>query len=95
MPIRKKGKLPYKKISKTYELEYGVDSIEIHIDAFEKDSRVLLIDDLIATGGTAQASIDLIEEANACCVDSCFIINLSFLKGMDTLPSKTYSVFPY
>jgi len=83
VPVRKKGKLPYTTISEKYTLEYGVDEVEIHIDAFreKKGARVLLIDDLIATGGTAEASARLINQAGAKCIECCFIINLKFLKG--------------
>jgi adenine phosphoribosyltransferase len=91
VPIRKKGKLPYTTISQKYALEYGFDEIEIHIDAFRytKDARVLLIDDLIATGGTANAAAELIAQAGAQCVEACFIIGLTFLDGMKNLQEKT------
>ncbi len=96
-PIRKKGKLPYTTISEKYALEYGFDEVEIHIDAFECDKErpnVLLIDDLIATGGTAKAAIDLINKAGANCSDACFIIDLKFLNGTENLDKKSdiYSV---
>ncbi len=91
VPVRKKGKLPYTTISQKYSLEYGFDEIEIHIDAFreKKDAKVLLIDDLIATGGTANAAAELIEKAGAKCVEACFIIGLEFLEGIDKLKEKT------
>lgn len=91
VPIRKKGKLPSTTISEKYALEYGVDEIEIHIDAFnnEKDARVLLIDDLIATGGTANAAAKLIKDTGANCVESCFIIGLNFLDGQEKLREQT------
>jgi adenine phosphoribosyltransferase len=92
VPIRKKGKLPYKTISKKYELEYGFDEVEIHIDAVKKGDRVLLIDDLIATGGTAKAGEDLILELGAECVECCFIMELGFLNGRDKFNSPVYSV---
>ena len=81
VPIRKKGKLPHKTISKTYDLEYGSDEVQIHKDAFlnQKDINVVLIDDLLATGGTARASCDLLNELNANIVEACFILNLTFL----------------
>ncbi len=81
VPIRKKGKLPYDTISTTYELEYGVDEIEIHKDAFEPGDRILLVDDLIATGGTAIAAIELLRELNAEIVAACFVIDLPELGG--------------
>lgn len=95
VPIRKKGKLPYTTITEKYSLEYGIDEIEVHIDAFHnKNARVLLIDDLIATGGTANAAAKLIEQAGATCVEACFIIGLNFLDGIKKLEEKTtvYSI---
>lgn len=96
VPIRKKGKLPYKTISKSYALEYGEDSIEIHIDAFgeKKGARVVLIDDLIATGGTASAGVELIETLGAECVEACFLLDLIALGGSKELAKKVsvYSV---
>ncbi len=91
VPIRKKGKLPYTTISQKYSLEYGFDEIEIHIDAFKgkKGARVLLIDDLIATGGTANAAAELITQADAQCVEACFILGLTFLEGIQKLQEKT------
>ncbi len=89
VPIRKKGKLPYTTIGEKYSLEYGYDEIEIHVDAFEKDSKVLLIDDLIATGGTANAAANLIKQAGSECVEACFILGLTFLDGIKNLEEKT------
>ncbi|PHQ91908.1 MAG: adenine phosphoribosyltransferase [Sulfurimonas sp.] len=90
VPIRKKGKLPYTTISEKYSLEYGYDEVEVHIDAFSKipHARVLLIDDLIATGGTANAAASLIHQAGAECIEACFIIELSFLDGTKKLEEK-------
>ena len=95
IPIRKPGKLPYTTISEKYSLEYGVDEVEIHIDAFKCDKekpRVLLIDDLIATGGTATAAVNLINKAGAECIEACFLLNLTFLQG-DAEIKKTTSVY--
>ena len=96
VPIRKPGKLPYTTISEKYSLEYGVDEVAIHIDAFsmvnKPKPRVLLIDDLIATGGTATAAVNLINKAGAQCIEACFIINLTFLQG-DLDIKKTTSVY--
>ena len=81
VPIRKKGKLPYTTIAEKYSLEYGFDEVEVHIDAFDCDkekANVLMIDDLIATGGTAKAAASLINQAGANCVEACFLINLTF-----------------
>ena len=85
VPIRKKGKLPYETISETYALEYGVDEVEMHIDAIASGDRVILVDDLIATGGTASAAIALIERAGGI-VDLCsFVVDLPDLGGSATL----------
>ncbi len=95
VPVRKKGKLPYTTISEKYALEYGYDEVEIHIDAFRgKNKRVLLIDDLIATGGTAEAAAKLIQKTEQNLVEACFIIELSFLDGRKKLENitKVYSV---
>jgi adenine phosphoribosyltransferase len=91
VPIRKKGKLPYTTIGEKYALEYGVDEIEVHLDAFSgvKNAKVLLIDDLIATGGTANAAATLVNQTGAKCVEACFILGLSFLDGIKTLQEKT------
>ncbi len=91
VPIRKKGKLPYTTVSEKYSLEYGFDEVEIHIDAFreKKGARVLLVDDLIATGGTAFAAASLIEKVGAECVEACFILGLKFLDGEKKLGELT------
>ena len=81
VPVRKKGKLPYKTISRSYDLEYGSDTIEIHIDAIAKGDRVLIIDDLLATGGTARAIVDLIEEAGGIIAGVLCLIELEALNG--------------
>ena len=84
--IRKPGKLPYKTISETYELEYGTDSIEMHIDAIENGDKVLVFDDLLATGGTAKAACNLVEKAGGEVVGIAFVIELTgSLHGRDKL----------
>ena len=93
VPIRKKGKLPYKKISNTYSLEYGEDTIEIHVDAINKNEKVLLVDDLIATGGTAQASADLVKQLNGQLYECCFIIDLPELGGSKKLLDDGHNVY--
>ena len=95
--VRKKGKLPYKTVSEKYSLEYGFDEVEIHIDAFsgKKGARVLLIDDLIATGGTAKASANLINKVEANCVECCFIAELTFLNGKESIDTPVYSVLKF
>ena len=85
VPIRKKGKLPHDTIGESYELEYGVDEVEMHVDAVEKGDRVLLVDDLIATGGTAAAAIRLLERAGAEIALCSFVIDLPDLGGADKL----------
>jgi adenine phosphoribosyltransferase len=85
VPVRKKGKLPYKTYRESYELEYGVDEVEIHIDAVAKDDKVLLVDDLIATGGTAAAAIRLLERAGGTVVLCSFVIDLPDLGGSSRL----------
>jgi len=83
--VRKKGKLPYKTITETYALEYGTDSVQMHIDAVAPGQKVLVIDDLIATGGTALATCKMVEQLKGQVVGCGFIIELSFLKGRDKL----------
>ncbi|MGI9405132.1 MAG: adenine phosphoribosyltransferase, partial [Hyphomicrobiaceae bacterium] len=87
VPIRKKGKLPGKAIGQDYELEYGTDIIEMHEDAVRKGERVLLVDDLIATGGTAAAAVKLLRRLEADIVGAAFIVDLPFLKGAAKLRS--------
>ena len=92
--VRKKGKLPYTTVAEKYSLEYGFDEVEVHIDAFgdTKDAKVLLIDDLIATGGTATAAASLIDKVGAVCVEVCFVMELDFLDGKKNIQSPVYSV---
>lgn len=86
VPVRKAGKLPAKTHSIKYDLEYGSDRLEIHQDAIQAGSRVLIVDDLIATGGTAKATANLIQQLQCEVVSFAFIIELSNLKGRDNLP---------
>lgn len=81
VPIRKPGKLPYATIALEYQLEYGMDRLEVHTDAFPKGSRVLLIDDVLATGGTMKACLELVRSTGAEVVACAFVIELSFLEG--------------
>ena len=85
IPVRKKGKLPWKTIGQDYELEYGTDRMEIHIDAVKPGEKVLIVDDLIATGGTAEAAAKLIRQAGGEVVGSAFIIDLPDLGGAKRL----------
>jgi adenine phosphoribosyltransferase len=88
VPIRKKGKLPSRVIGQEYALEYGVDTIEIHADAIGKGDRILLVDDLIATGGTAGAAIDLIRTSGGELIAAAFVIDLPELGGANRLRDK-------
>jgi len=91
VPVRKKGKLPYKRYSVTYELEYGQDTLEVHQDAVNKGDKVLIIDDLLATGGTLGAVIDLIKKMGGEIAGIGFLIELTFLKGRER--NKDYEIF--
>jgi len=93
IPIRKKGKLPGEVESQEYQLEYGTDKIEIHKDAIKKGDRVLLIDDLLATGGTAGAAAALIEKLGGEIVEMAFIVDLPDVGGKKKLKEKGYKVF--
>jgi len=96
IPIRKKGKLPAKVISEKYALEYGTDTIEIHEDALKKGDKVLLIDDLIATGGTALAAVKLIEKVGGEVVSCAFVIDLPELGGKAKLaPQDVYTIVEF
>lgn len=85
VPVRKKGKLPYKTKSVTYQLEYGTDTLEIHEDALKKGDRVLIVDDLLATGGTVQGVAQLVKGFEAKIVGVAFLVELGFLKGREKL----------
>ena len=93
IPIRKKGKLPAETIGHDYALEYGTDRIEIHTDAIQKGDRVLLVDDLIATGGTAEAACKLIDRMGGRIVECCFIIDLPDIGGRARLEKHGHKVF--
>ncbi len=93
VPIRKAGKLPAERISHEYQLEYGTDTIEIHKDAIEKDMKVLLVDDLLATGGTALASAALIEKLGGVVSEMAFIVDLPDVGGSKKLKERGYRVF--
>ena len=92
IPIRKKGKLPWQTIGQEYALEYGVDTIEIHADAIKPGQRVLIVDDLIATGGTAEAAAKLIKRSGGDIVGAAFIIDLPALGGADLLRQNGIAV---
>lgn len=88
VPIRKLGKLPADKITREYALEYGTNSLEVHRDAVRSGERVLLVDDLLATGGTARAAAELLEELGAQVVEAAFVIELAFLNGRAALDGR-------
>src|SRR5919107_712801 len=85
VPIRKKGKLPHQTVRIAYSLEYGIDEMEMHEDAVEKGERVILVDDLIATGGTAEAAVKLLRQLGADVLAACFVIDLPELGGADKI----------
>jgi adenine phosphoribosyltransferase len=91
VPVRKPGKLPFETRQFKYDLEYGSDALEIHVDAVEPGSRVLLVDDLLATGGTIEACLKLAKESEADVIGCAFLIELTFLKGRERL--KDHDVF--
>jgi adenine phosphoribosyltransferase len=85
-PVRKPGKLPSRTLRRTYELEYGNDSLEMHADAVRTGSRVVVVDDLLATGGTAAATVELVREQGAVVVGAVFVVELALLAGRTRLP---------
>ena len=91
--IRKPGKLPAETINQDYELEYVTDRIEVHLDAIEKGEKVLIVDDLIATGGTAEATVRLVQKMKGDIVECCFIIDLPDIGGRDRLENMGLKVF--
>lgn len=92
IPIRKAGKLPFETETVSYDLEYGQASLQIHTDAVSKGERVLLVDDLIATGGTALAGIELLERLGADIIGATFLVNLTYLEGAKALSAKDIPV---
>lgn len=96
VPVRKPGKLPYQTRSHTYDLEYGTDTLEIHVDGVVEGQRVLIVDDLLATGGTVEACCKLISECGATIVGCAFLIELAFLDGAKKLNGfKPHSLIRY
>jgi len=94
--VRKPGKLPWQKISADYALEYGRDTLEMHRDAIAHASRIVLVDDLLATGGTASAALELIRKAGGNVIEAAFMIELSFLEGCAKLaPTRVFSLLQY
>ncbi len=96
VPLRKKGKLPYDTVHMTYDLEYGTATVEIHTDAIEEGQRVLVVDDLLATGGTASAACKLVKELGGKVVECAFVVELAFLRGRDRIKGiPVYSMVSY
>ena len=98
IPIRKKGKLPFKVISETYDLEYGKDTLEMHVDALEANNNVVLIDDVLATGGTISASLKMLETFKVNIIECQFLIEIKALKGHEKIVSlnkKHYSLINF
>ena len=91
VPVRKPNKLPYKTISAAYDLEYGTDNLEIHIDAIQKGDKVLIHDDVLATGGTAKAVCELVEKLGGEIIQLNFLMELTFLNGREKI--KEYDIF--
>jgi adenine phosphoribosyltransferase len=96
IPLRKPGKLPYRTHALQYDLEYGSAELQVHIDGVAKDARVLLVDDLLATGGTMQAGCKLIEKAGGSVAGCAFLVELAFLHGRERLkPHEVFSLIRY
>lgn len=95
VPIRKPGKLPGETLSAEYELEYGSDKVEMHVDAIEKGERVLIVDDLLATGGTGSAAVELCKEAGADVVGCLVLIELDGLNGREKIAVPVYSLMKF
>lgn len=96
IPVRKKGKLPYVSISEKYNLEYGTAELEIHKDALVEGEKALIVDDLLATGGTIKATCNLVEKLGAKVCGIAFVINLAFLKGIEKIKNyKTLTIINY
>lgn len=98
VPVRKRGKLPHTVIGRDYDLEYGADRVEIHVDAVAKGQRIAVIDDLVATGGTALAAVELLEEAGASVTSAAFVIDLPDLGGRTRIEqrgTKTHALLAF
>jgi adenine phosphoribosyltransferase len=96
VPVRKPGKLPYQRRSYSYELEYGTDTLEMHVDGVDRGQRVLVVDDLLATGGTVEACCQIVKHGEATIVGCAFLVELLFLGGADRLrPYPIFSVIQY
>ena len=95
VPVRKRGKLPYKQIEVTYELEYGTDILAAHEDAITEGENVLIIDDLLATGGTLKAMIEIVKTLGGNLIEAAFLVELEFLGGRGSIDCPVYSIVKY
>ncbi len=95
VPVRKKGKLPYKQVEAIYQLEYGTDALSIHADAVRQGENVLIVDDLLATGGTVKAMIELVKKLCGNLVEVAFLVELEFLKGRKGIDVPVFSIIKY
>lgn len=95
VPIRKEGKLPYERLTMDYKLEYGMGTLEMHVDAIDAGQRVLIVDDVLATGGTAKATIDLVRACGGKAVCAAFLVELTGLNGRSLLDCPVYSLVRY
>ena len=95
MPVRKRGKLPYKQIEVTYELEYGTDILAAHEDAITEGENVLIVDDLLATGGTLNAMIEIVKTLGGNLIEAAFLVELEFLGGRGGIDCPVYSIVKY
>ncbi|MBM3274412.1 MAG: adenine phosphoribosyltransferase [Candidatus Sericytochromatia bacterium] len=94
IPVRKPGKLPFETRKQEYDLEYGTDALEMHVDAIEPGSRILIVDDLLATGGTVSATTDLVRASGGDVVAAAFLVELAFLNGRERVAAKGLDIFP-
>jgi adenine phosphoribosyltransferase len=95
VPVRKEGKLPYERLTMNYKLEYGTGTLEMHVDAIEEGQRVLIVDDVLATGGTAKATADLVKASGGKVVCAAFLVELTYLGGRSLLDCPVYSLVRY
>jgi adenine phosphoribosyltransferase len=95
IPVRKRGKLPYKQVEVTYQLEYGTDTLTVHEDGIERGDNVLIVDDLLATGGTLKAMIELIRKVKGNIIEAAFLVELEFLGGRNGIDVPLYSIVKY
>ena len=95
VPVRKEGKLPYERLTMDYKLEYGTGTLEMHVDAIDEGQRVLIVDDVLATGGTAKATADLVKACGGKVVCAAFLVELTALGGRNLLDCPVYSLVRY